>query len=75
MPAVRARDNEPFEATYRRFRRAVEKSNVLAELRSRAHYTKPSALRKRERNAARKRLLKRIMRESQAMSSREQRHH
>jgi len=73
MPAVRAKPDEPFDATARRFRRAVEKANVLAELRRRAHYLKPSKRRQQQENAARKRLAKRLARESQAMGR--DRHH
>ena len=52
MPSVRVRDNEPFEVALRRFKRACEKAGVLAELRRREFYEKPTQERKRKKAAA-----------------------
>ncbi|WP_092401329.1 MULTISPECIES: 30S ribosomal protein S21 [Candidatus Ichthyocystis] len=60
MPGVRVKENEPFEAAVRRFKRAVEKAGVLTELRSREYYEKPTAVRKRRFAAAVKRHFKRL---------------
>ena len=35
MPAIRVKENEPFEVAMRRFKRAVEKTGLLTELRAR----------------------------------------
>ena len=63
MPSIRVRDSEPFEIAVRRFKRTCEKAGVVAEVRAREFYEKPTAIRKRERAAAVKRNLKRISRD------------
>jgi small subunit ribosomal protein S21 len=63
MPSVRARENEPFEAALRRFKRACEKAGIVAEARERTTYEKPTSIRKRKAAAAVKRQLKRVSRE------------
>jgi small subunit ribosomal protein S21 len=60
MPIVRLKENEPFEAALRRFKRTIEKTGLLTELRSREFYEKPTAERKRKHAAAVKRHYKRI---------------
>jgi small subunit ribosomal protein S21 len=60
MPTVRVRDNEPFEAALRRFKRTIEKTGLLTELRAREFYEKPTSERKRKKAAAVKRHYKRI---------------
>lgn len=63
MPSVRIRENEYFDAALRRFKRACEKAGVLAELRRREFYEKPTQERKRKKAAAVKRHIKRISRD------------
>ena len=63
MPNVKIKDNEPFEVALRRFRRTCEKAGVIAEVRSREFYEKPTSVRKRERAAAVKRNFKKVQRE------------
>jgi ribosomal protein S21 len=60
MPAIRVKENEPFEVAMRRFKRAVEKTGLLTELRAREAYEKPTTERKRKKAAAVKRLQKRL---------------
>ena len=60
MPSVRVRDNEPFEVALRRFKRTIEKTGLLTELRAREFYEKPTAERKRKLAAAVKRHYKRL---------------
>jgi len=60
MPVVRVKENEPFEVAMRRFKRTVEKTGLLTELRSREYYEKPTAVRKRKLAAAVKRHHKRL---------------
>jgi small subunit ribosomal protein S21 len=60
MPTVRLKENEPFEAALRRFKRTIEKTGLLTELRAREFYEKPTAERKRKHAAAIKRHYKRI---------------
>lgn len=60
LPSVRVKENEPFEVALRRFKRTVEKTGLLTELRAREFYEKPTAERKRKRAAAVKRHYKRL---------------
>ncbi len=64
MPNVRVKDNEPFEVAMRRFKRSCEKAGVLAEVRRREYFEKPTWERKRKAAAAVKRAQKKVSRES-----------
>ncbi len=64
MPQVRVKENEPFEVAMRRFKRSCEKAGVLAEVRRREFYEKPTSERKRKAAAAVKRNIKKVQRES-----------
>ena len=55
MAEVRVKDNESLDSALRRFKRQCARSGVLAELRKREHYEKPSVKRKKKSEAARKR--------------------
>ena len=50
---------ESFESLMKRFRKSVEKSDILNEVKDREHYTKPSTTRKLSREIAKKREKKR----------------
>jgi len=63
MPAVKLKENEPFDIALRRFKRACEKAGILSEVRRREHYEKPTSVRKRKKAAAVKRALKKASRE------------
>lgn len=63
MPAVKVRDNEPFDVALRRFKRSCEKAGVLAEVRSREFFEKPTQERKRKKSAAVKRNQRRLRNE------------
>ena len=63
MPAVRVKENEPFDVALRRFKRACEKAGVLSEVRRREFYEKPTSIRKRKLAAAVKRHQKKVSRE------------
>ena len=47
MTTVRVKENEPFEVALRRFKRSIEKTGLLTELRAREFYEKPTSERKR----------------------------
>ena len=64
MPAVKVKDNEPFDVALRRFKRSCEKAGVLAEVRKREAYEKPTTARKRAAEAAVKRHAKKLQREN-----------
>ena len=55
MSEIRIRENESLESALRRFKRQCARSGVLAEVRKREHYEKPSVKRKKKAEAARKR--------------------
>ncbi len=59
MPAVRVKQNEPFESAMKRFKKQCEKAGILSEIKKREHYEKPSVKKKRKAMAARKKALKR----------------
>lgn len=59
MPGVRIREGESFEGALRRFKKSVEKAGVMAELRKREYYEKPSVRAKRKSAQARKRAVRR----------------
>lgn len=62
MAGVRVKENEPLDAAIRRFKKQCEKAGILAELRKREHYEKPSVRRKKKELAAKKRYLRRMAR-------------
>lgn len=52
MPVIKVRENEPFDVALRRFKRSCEKAGVLAEVRRREFYEKPTTERKRAKASA-----------------------
>lgn len=59
MIRVHVRDGEPIERALKRFKRKVEQSGVLKEVRKREHYLKPSVKKKLKARAAEARARKR----------------
>ncbi|CAM2846429.1 30S ribosomal protein S21 [Hathewaya histolytica] len=55
MSEIKVRDNESLESALKRFKRECAKSGVLAEVRKREHYEKPSVRRKKKSEAAKRR--------------------
>lgn len=64
MPQVKVKEGEPFDVALRRFKRSCEKAGVLADVRKREFYEKPTQERKRKHAAAVKRHAKKLARES-----------
>ncbi|WP_395064362.1 30S ribosomal protein S21 [Paraburkholderia silvatlantica] len=62
MTTVIPKLNEPLEVALRRFRRSIESTGLLKELRARMAYETPAAERKRKKAAAVARLRKQIKR-------------
>ncbi|MBF0105972.1 MAG: 30S ribosomal protein S21 [Deltaproteobacteria bacterium] len=56
MPGVRIKEGESFESAVRRFKKQCEKTGILAEVRKRESYEKPSIRKKKKTAAARKRV-------------------
>jgi small subunit ribosomal protein S21 len=58
MSEVRLKENESLDNALKRFKRQCARAGVLAEVRKREHYEKPSVKRKKKSEAARKRKYK-----------------
>jgi len=58
MSEIRLKENESLDSALKRFKRQCAKAGVLAEVRKREHYEKPSVRRKKKSEAARKRKFK-----------------
>ena len=59
MSEIRIRENESIESALKRFKRKCARSGVIAEVRKREHYEKPSVKRKKKAEAARRKNNKR----------------
>jgi len=60
---VIVRDGQ-FDKALRKFKKKVQQSGVLREARKKEHYVKPSLRKKEARNAARRRWLKKLAKDS-----------
>ena len=58
MAEIRVKENESLDSALRRFKRQCARSGVIAEVKRREHYEKPSVKRKKKSEAARKRKFK-----------------
>ena len=58
MSEIRIKENESLDSALRRFKRSCARSGVLAEVRKREHYEKPSVKKKRKALEARRRVAK-----------------
>ena len=58
MSEIKVRENESLEQALSRFKRKCANAGVLAEVRKREHYEKPSVKRKKKSEAARKKARK-----------------
>ncbi|MDQ5983693.1 MAG: 30S ribosomal protein S21 [Eubacteriales bacterium SKADARSKE-1] len=55
MSEIRIKDNESLDSALRRFKKQCSRSGVIAEIRKREAYEKPSVKRRKKSEAARKR--------------------
>lgn len=55
MSEIRLKDNESLDSALRRFKKQCSRSGVIAEIRKREAYEKPSVRRRKKSEAARKR--------------------
>jgi len=67
MPVIKVKEGESFESALRRFKKQVEKAQILSEIRKREHYEKPSVKRKKKLLAARKRMVKKLRKQQRLM--------
>jgi small subunit ribosomal protein S21 len=58
MAQIIVRENESLESALKRFKRSCARDGILAELRKREYYEKPSVKRKKKSEAARKKAKK-----------------
>ena len=58
MAQVIVKENESLESALKRFKRSCARDGVMAEVRKREHYEKPSVRRKKKSEAARKKARK-----------------
>ncbi len=58
MPVIKLKETESFDAGLRRFKRSCDKAGIIAEVRKREFYEKPTSVRKRKAAAAVKRASK-----------------
>ncbi len=60
MPGIVVRENESFDEAYRRFKKQVDRNLIVTEARARRFYEPMTEKRKKQKIAARKKLLKRL---------------
>ncbi len=65
MAYVRVEESESVEHALRRFRRAVQRENILRDFKRHAHYVKPGERRRAKQAAARRRWRRRLRRMAQ----------
>ena len=60
MSQVMVDSNEPIDKALKRFKKECQKAGILAELRRREHFEKPSVVRKRKVEAAKRKARRRL---------------
>jgi len=60
LAGIIVRDGESFEQALKRFKRLVEKTKILSEIKKREFYEKPGVRRRKKQQAVRKKLLKKL---------------
>lgn len=61
MSLVIVEEDEPIDKALRRFKKECQKSGILAELRRREYYEKPSVRKKRKLEAARRKQRRKLL--------------
>lgn len=61
MSLVLVEEDEPIDKALRRFKKECQKSGILAELRRREYFEKPSVRKKRKIEAARRKARRKLM--------------
>lgn len=67
-------DRETFDSLFRRWKRSVEKDGLIQELRAREFYEKPSAIKKRAKASAKKRLQRSLAEERAKLDAKSRMH-
>jgi small subunit ribosomal protein S21 len=58
LSEVKIGENDSFETALKRFNRKIQQDGILAEARRRAHFEKPSVIRKRKEAAKRRKAIR-----------------
>ena len=61
LSSIHVDDNEPIEKALKRFKKECQKTGILAELRKREFYEKPSIKRRRKLEAAKRKQRRRML--------------
>lgn len=69
LAGIIVKDGESFEQALKRFKRLVEKTKILSEVKKREFYEKPGVRRRKKSQAARKKLLKKLKKVQQKVKS------
>ncbi len=67
MPLIFVDENEPIDKALRRFKKECQKTGILAELRKREYYEKPSVKRRRKQEAARRKQRRKMLKQMRKM--------
>ncbi|MCS7150460.1 MAG: 30S ribosomal protein S21 [Caldimicrobium sp.] len=67
MAGIIVRDGESFEQAIKRFKRLVEKTKILSEVKKREFYEKPGVKRRKKLQSAKKKLMKKLKKIQQKM--------
>ncbi|WP_022854919.1 30S ribosomal protein S21 [Thermodesulfobacterium thermophilum] len=67
MAGIVVKDGESLEQALKRFKRLVEKTKILSEVKKREFYEKPGVRRRKKMQAARKKLMKKLKKLQQKM--------
>jgi len=60
LPGIIVQEGESFEKAVKRFSKMCEKIGIIADYKKHQRYEKPSERKKREENAARRKMVKRL---------------
>lgn len=60
MPGIKVGSNETFEQAYRKFKKQTDRNLIVTEKRQRRFYEPATEIRKKEKIAARKKMLKKL---------------
>ena len=66
MAKVFADENEPVELVIKRFKRECEREGIIREWRKKEFYEKPSEIRKQQKKALERKLLKKLRKNNQS---------
>jgi len=68
LAGIIVKEGESFESALKRFKRLVEKTKILSEVKKREFYEKPGVRRRKKMQAARKKLLKKLKKLQQKLA-------